>query len=291
MGEIMRSARLLLFLLLITGISTLQALAGSAQVRNRDGSLVLEAPDSRGSAPKDTLHSLLTREVQVYIFKNNTRLWPQPQTYGAGTPLIPAAKPSRLAGPFLENLIQKYAQKHGVDPHLVRAVMRHESGFNPWAVSPKGAQGLMQLMPDTAAQMGVKNPFDPEENLAGGVGYLKFCLNRFQNNIPLAVAAYNAGPERVAKAGGIPAIPETQLFVTNVLGTYTGKPQPLPPTQAAPATAPKGQAPLSARVLATTPPAAPDHSQAAAPRPRAKVIEVRFPKGKKLAAAKPRQDD
>ncbi len=97
--------------------------------------------------------------------------------------------------------------------------MRHESGFKSTAVSPKGAQGLMQLMPGTAALMGVKNPFDPEQNIAGGVGYLRHCLDRFQHNVPLAVAAYNAGPESVAKCGAIPPYRETQAFVNNVMGS------------------------------------------------------------------------
>ena len=77
----------------------------------------------------------------------------------------------------------------------------------------------MQLMPGTAALMGVKDPFDPEQNIAGGVGYLRNCLDRFQHNVPLAVAAYNAGPESVAKCGAIPPYQETQIFVNNVMGS------------------------------------------------------------------------
>jgi hypothetical protein len=107
-------------------------------------------------------------------------------------------------------------------------VMRHESGFKTTAVSPKGAQGLMQLMPGTAALMGVTNPFDPEQNIAGGVGYLRRCLDRFQHNVPLAVAAYNAGPESVARCGAIPPYQETQVFVNNVMGTYAGPAQMKP---------------------------------------------------------------
>ena len=125
-------------------------------------------------------------------------------------------------------MICKYAQIYGVDPTLVRAVMRHESGFKSTAVSPKGAQGLMQLMPGTAALMGVKDPFDPEQNIAGGVGYLRHCLDRFQHNVPLAVAAYNAGPESVAKCGAIPPYQETQVFVNNVMGAYAGPTQMKP---------------------------------------------------------------
>ena len=81
----------------------------------------------------------------------------------------------------------------------------------------------MQLMPGTADLMGVQNPFDPEQNIAGGVRYLRHCLDRFGQSVPLAVAAYNAGPARVAKSQGVPSIPETQNFVKNVLETYTGR--------------------------------------------------------------------
>ncbi len=120
----------------------------------------------------------------------------------------------------LETLIRASACRQGVDPALVKAVVRHESGFNPQAISPKGAEGLMQLMPATAASMGVKDTFDPEQNLAGGIGYLRLCLDRFGHNVPLAVAAYNAGPERVARYGGIPPFLETRCFVQKVMYSY-----------------------------------------------------------------------
>ena len=175
-------------------------------------------------------------------------------------------------------MITKYSQIYGVDPTLVRAVMRHESGFNAAAVSPKGAQGLMQLMPGTAALMGVKNPFDPEQNIAGGVGYLRHCLDRFQHNVPLAVAAYNAGPESVAKCGAIPPYQETQVFVNNVMGTYAGPTQmkagaPGDPKAASPPpgkgakSRKKGSKPEDLEAEKT-----PDPPRR---RPRPKIIEVR----------------
>jgi|UniRef100_A0A7C3SKC8 hypothetical protein len=186
-----------------------------------DGSLILAGLDDRpGRTSKESLSVLLAKEIEVFIFRRHTRVWSR----SAGLPAAQVPKPE------LESYIQKYASLHGVDPSLVRAVMRHESGFNPRAVSPKGAQGLMQLMPGTADLMGVANPFDPEQNIAGGVGYLRYCLDRFNNDVALALAAYNAGPERVAKTGGIPPIPETQTYVQNVLSTYTGK---TPPTASA----------------------------------------------------------
>jgi hypothetical protein len=214
--------------ILIWGLSLIcMVLVGVAwaepKVISHNGSLVIVTPDAK-KLPKtqdsqDTLYDLLGQEVQVYIFNNKTRIWPQVYAHTMGVPWKVRQGPRN---PRIDVLIHKYSKIYGVDPSLVRAVMRHESDFNPLAVSPKGAEGLMQLMPGTAALMGVKNPFDPEQNIAGGVGYLRFCLDRFQHNVPLAIAAYNAGPESVAKCGTIPPFKETRTFVTNVMGSYTG---------------------------------------------------------------------
>ena len=100
--------------------------------------------------------------------------------------------------------ISRYARQHGLAENLVRAVIRQESGFNAVAVSPKGALGLMQLMPETAVVLGVHNPFDARENITGGVKFLRMCLNRFGQDLGLALAAYNAGPENVEKYQGCP---------------------------------------------------------------------------------------
>lgn len=111
-------------------------------------------------------------------------------------------------------------RKHGVDYNLVKAIVKAESGFRPDAVSPKGAVGLMQLMPLTASKLRVSNSLDPYQNVEAGVRYLKKMLARFKNNIALAVAAYNAGPEAVEKYHGIPPFEETQLYVQVVLVLY-----------------------------------------------------------------------
>jgi soluble lytic murein transglycosylase-like protein len=130
----------------------------------------------------------------------------------------------------LGGLIKKYAKQQGVDARLVWAVIRNESGFNSQAVSPKGAMGLMQLIPSTAALMGVSDPFDVEQNISGGVKYLKLCLARFNHNVILALAAYNAGPDNVAKYHGCPPFAETRNYVLKVMRDYTGKEIHLPMT-------------------------------------------------------------
>lgn len=113
--------------------------------------------------------------------------------------------------------IQEIAREHGVSPGLITAVMRTESGFDPAAVSPRGAGGLMQLMPGTAAALGVVDRFDPRENISGGVRHLRYLLDRYQGSVALALAAYNAGEGVVDTYRGIPPYPETQQYVRQVL--------------------------------------------------------------------------
>jgi soluble lytic murein transglycosylase-like protein len=121
----------------------------------------------------------------------------------------------------IQNIIDQNAQLQGVDANLVAAIVKAESGFNPKAVSSVGAQGLMQLMPATAKSLGVTNPFDPSQNVAGGVKYLAGLIKRFDGNIQHAVAAYNAGPGAVNKYGGIPPYKETQNYVKKVMAYWS----------------------------------------------------------------------
>lgn len=116
--------------------------------------------------------------------------------------------------------VQEASAKYSVDPALVNAIIKAESGGNPNAVSSAGAQGLMQLMPATARGLGVSNPMNPEQNIDGGVRFLKGLLNRYGGDTQLAVAAYNAGPGAVDEYDGVPPYQETQVYVERVMGMY-----------------------------------------------------------------------
>jgi soluble lytic murein transglycosylase-like protein len=113
-------------------------------------------------------------------------------------------------------LIRASAEKHGIDENLIQRIILVESNFNPKAVSPKRAFGLMQLLPKTAAQYSVTNVFDPAQNIDGGTRYIKDLLDRYHGDLTLALAAYNAGPQMVQRYGGVPPFPETQLYVRRV---------------------------------------------------------------------------
>ncbi len=121
-------------------------------------------------------------------------------------------------------LLDQAAARYGISSSLVRAVAGAESGLNPGAVSSKGAQGVMQLMPATAAQYGVTDPFDPGQNIDAGAHLLSDLLRRYNGDVSLALAAYNAGPGNVSKYGGVPPFPETQNYVRKIMGWLGGGP-------------------------------------------------------------------
>ncbi len=127
----------------------------------------------------------------------------------------------RLFKEHYKEIIVEVARRYAIDPALVRAVIHAESAFNPKAISPKGAQGLMQLMPATAQQHGVRRPFEPRENIQGGTRHLAMLLRKYNGNVKYALAAYNAGEEAVAQYGGIPPFAETREYVHRVLSLKT----------------------------------------------------------------------
>lgn len=209
-----------------------------------DGSLVIQDRSEGGLQSRQTSNNvinLVSSQLKVKIIHGSTDIQ-------AGAPIISrgrASRKSQVASPWgpspqplsrplpvpdtpLEPMIEKSAQEHGIDPGLVRLVIQKESGYNPQAVSPKGAMGLMQLMPGTASLLGVQDPFNPAQNIDGGVRYLKQCMDRFNNNVCLALAAYNAGPGNVEKYQGVPPFAETRNYVANIMQEYTGQPVDLP---------------------------------------------------------------
>jgi soluble lytic murein transglycosylase-like protein len=167
---------------------------------------VLGAPDS----PAPSFASTLASKVSGPI--------------GDASPLDPLGAGMKLEGgkptPDIENAIKNAAQSNNIDPNLLDALVDAESSYDPTARSRAGAMGLSQLMPETARDMGVTNPFDPAQNVHGGAKYLSGLINKYHGDIKLALAAYNAGPGAVDRAGGVPHYPETQAYVQRVLRFY-----------------------------------------------------------------------
>ena len=140
--------------------------------------------------------------------------------YGLADFSASSAVPAMRAHGRFEDIVREAAAANGVDPNLVDAIVVNESGFNPRATSSAGAQGLMQLMPATAAALGVEDPYNPIQNVSAGARYLRQLLDRFGGDVRLAVAAYNAGPGAVERYGGVPPYSETCRYVERVLETY-----------------------------------------------------------------------
>ena len=149
---------------------------------------------------------------------------PRAASLGGVTGSLPAPPPmpifadcDPLPAPKVESLLGETAEREGVSADLLRGVMKQESGFRPCAVSSKGAMGLMQLMPATAEQFGIVDPFDAASNLVGGARFLKQLLTKYGGDLPKTLGAYNAGPAKVDATGAVPAIPETMDYVRQIL--------------------------------------------------------------------------
>jgi hypothetical protein len=176
------------------------------------------------------------------------------------TPVVPVppVAPQAVAPPYRE-LVSAAASRYGVDAELISSVMEVESHFDAKAVSPKNARGLMQLLPQTAARLGVKDIFDPQQNIEAGTRYLKELLDLYKNNLTLALAAYNAGPDKVQKYGDVPPYRETVSYVNQVKRKYQKSKSAAAAKTATPA-APKARASASPAGASATPPSPPPSS-------------------------------
>lgn len=162
------------------------------------------------------------------VFEAETTIYATPESNASGnTATTPVTSPAEL-----EDIFNRAASEYNVDVNLLKAVAKTESNFNPKATSSVGAMGIMQLMPSTAQSLGVKNAYDPEQNIMGGAKYLSQMLEKYRGNTSLALAAYNAGPGNVDKYDGIPPFEETQNYVKKVLA-YLGQEISIPNTSTA----------------------------------------------------------
>jgi soluble lytic murein transglycosylase-like protein len=161
---------------------------------------------------------LSERYEPLYTFREPAPAGPfRPQFRAPGSGVSAAASPA--AREEIRQVINRVSPQHGLDPCLVQAVVEIESNYAACAVSPKGAQGLMQIMPATQRDLGLTSPFDPHQNIDAGIRYLKYLMQKF-GSVHLALAAYNAGPAEVERHSGIPPFPETQDYVTRVMSKY-----------------------------------------------------------------------
>ena len=207
---------------------------------------MLAAVAAAKTAPKPTpaemqRAAIALQQQSVRRQAESLGLWMQPGSPAPAPAAGPAFEPPAcdpIADSVVAPLIENAAKTQNLETKLVRAVIEQESGFRPCAISSRGAQGLMQLMPETATELGVRDPFDPKENIDGGTRYLKQLLDKYKGDVAQALGAYNAGPGAVDQSGGVPDVSETKDYV----GAILKKLGIVPPASAGPA-APKPVAP------------------------------------------------
>jgi Transglycosylase SLT domain len=213
--------RSLLKFALLFGLAAPLCAFGAERVVLRNGfSITYELRDQIG----DYTRLYLTDDASSYVDVPTEEILRFEREPSAPKPIAqprPPVNPSD--GVSLSDAIAASSYRHRIDPDLITSVIHAESGFNPHAVSPKGAQGLMQLMPQTAAKLGVNNAFDTKANVDGGTRYLRELLERYNFDLVKALAAYNAGPLRVEQYGGVPPYRETQAYVARVVREFNRK--------------------------------------------------------------------
>jgi soluble lytic murein transglycosylase-like protein len=216
---------------IMTGLLALMSLSAAADERAilRNGSTIRHA---RHETREDVTRLYMVGEVDNYIDIPTEEIVGYEEVHLPPESVAAAAAAVRepMTGSLSERgavdvaaAVQAASSRNNLNPDLINSMIRVESGFNPHAVSPKGAQGLMQLMPQTAARMGVADPFNPVENIEGGTRYIRELLDRYHLDLVKALAAYNAGPERVEQYHGVPPYPETIAYVSRVIRNFNGK--------------------------------------------------------------------
>jgi hypothetical protein len=206
-----------LLLLSILGMLTLPSICSAEIYKYVDKDGVMHFTNVPVKPNGTKLPSLATYVPKTVNFNSGTGSYAK---FYTNRSLLPPSRGFTLDQCTYDPHIRVTCQRYGMDYNLVKAVIRAESAFNSQAISPKGAVGLMQLMPGTSKDLGVIDPRDPYQNIDGGVRYLREMLNRFNNDFVLALAAYNAGPESVQKYGGVPPYDETRTYVRRVMDYY-----------------------------------------------------------------------
>ena len=213
----------LLFALIspLAAVSTatdLAVLRNGFTIQHESRAQVAESTRLYTSKDRASFVDVLTADVER--FEKDTSL---PESGNLNVPATPSSSIARSLSLSVADAISSASQRYKLDPDFVSSVVSAESGFNPHARSRKGAKGLMQLMPGTASQLGVDDAYDPAKNADGGTRYLRGLLERYNFDVPRALAAYNAGPTRVEQHNGIPPYRETRLYVAHIIRDYNRK--------------------------------------------------------------------
>jgi soluble lytic murein transglycosylase-like protein len=180
--------------------------------------MVCRGADSPNSAARAAQEASVEKQRASVRAQQTAAVAQDPSFFVSSIPELGPELVRELVPPErIREIVDDGAEESGLDADLVRAVVRRESAYNPWATSRKGAQGLMQLMPSVQTQFGVTDPYDPKQNVAAGTRLLKQLLDQFGGDLPRALGAYNAGAARVEQYGGVPPFPETMQYVTGIL--------------------------------------------------------------------------